>query len=165
VFISEVDPVVLARQARRALPLDAPEVQTSPSPGADHVVGVPSWLWVGDAWAPLSATASLPGVSVSVTATPQSVTWDMGNGDRVVCRGPGVGFGPRRRDDEQSTDCSYTFRRSSLREPGQRYRVTATTTWRVSWSATGVAGGGALGVVSRSTTFGVRVAEAQALNQ
>lgn len=167
VFISAVDPVdpvVLAEEARRALPLTAPDVRTSPSAEDDQLVGVPTWLWVGDAWAPLTATASLPGVSVTVTATPESVVWEMGNGDRVVCRGAGMAYDPSRPDGEQSTDCSYTYDRASGHQPGERYRVTATMTWQVSWTVSGAAGGGSLGALSRSTTFGLRVTEAQALN-
>ena len=164
VFVSNVDPAVLAEQARRALPLSPPVVGTSPSSDADQLVGVPTWLWVDDGWMPVTATASLPGVSVTVTATPESVVWEMGNGDRVVCRGRGTAYDPDRPDAGQSTDCAYTYRRSSASQPGQRYPVTATTTWRVSWTASGVAGGGSLGAVSRSTTFGLRVAEAHALN-
>lgn len=164
VFISTVDPAVLAEQAKRALPLTAPDVQTSPSAEDDQLVGVPTWLWVGDAWAPLTATASLPGVSVTVTATPESVVWDMGNGDRVVCRGGGTAYDPNRPDGEQSTDCSYTYDRASGHQPGERYRVTATMTWQVSWTVSGAAGGGSLGALSRSTAFGLRVTEAQALN-
>ncbi len=164
VFISTVDPAVLAEQAKRALALTAPDVRTSPSADGDQLVGVPTWLWVGDAWAPLTATASLPGVSVTVTATPESVVWDMGNGDRLVCRGAGTAYDPDRPDGDQSTDCAYTYDRASGHQPGQRYPVTATTTWQVSWSASGAAGGGSLGALSRSTTFGLRVAEAQALN-
>ena len=163
VFISTVDPAVLAEQAKRTLPLTPPDVQTSPSADDDQLVGVPTWLWVGDAWAPRSATASLPGVSVTVTATPGSVVWDMGNGDRVVCQSPGTAYDPDRPNGEQVTDCSYTYSRSSAHQPGQRYPVTATMTWEVSWTASGVAGGGSLGALSRSTTFGLRVAEAQAL--
>ena len=102
-------------------------------------------------------------MSVTVTALPSSVTWDMGTGDRVVCRGPGRAYDPRRWEEEQATDCSYTYRRSSAGQPNQRFPVRATMTWRVSWTVSGIAGGGDLGEVSRSTSFGLRVAEGQAL--
>jgi hypothetical protein len=153
----------LAAQAMRQLPLTAPQVATSPPVGRDQLVNLPTWLWLTNGWQVRSATASLPGVSVTVTAQPQRVVWEMGNGDQVVCPGPGRRYEPRRSAAVQSTDCSYTYRRSSARQPDQRYRVSATTVWRVTWSATGAAGGGDLGEVSRSTSFGLRVAEGQTL--
>ncbi len=160
---AQVDPLVLAQRALRQLPLSRPAVATSPPPGRDQLVNLATWLWVDDGWEPLSATASVPGVSVTVTAAPQSVSWDMGTGDVVVCEGPGTAYDPSRREEEQATDCSYTYRRSSAGQPGERYPVTATQTWSVSWSASGMAGGGDLGTASRSTDFSLRVAEGQAL--
>lgn len=157
-----VDPLVLARRAVERLPLVRPAVATSPSPDRDQLVNLATWLWVED-WRALSTTASVGAVSVTVTATPEQVAWDMGTGDVVVCGGPGTPYDRSRPAEAQSTDCSYTYRRSSADQPGQRYPVTATQTWSVSWSASGVPGGGDLGEVSRSTQLSLRVAEGQAL--
>lgn len=164
VFIADqpVDPAQLAQDALRALPLELPSVGTNPAPGEEQLVRVPTWLWIDD-WGPRSATASVPGVSVTVTAVPQSVTWDMGNGDAVTCAGPGVAYDRSRPSREQSTDCSYTYQHSSVSQPGERYRTAATVTWGVSWSASGVNGGGDLGVLERTSQFSLRVAEAQSL--
>lgn len=49
--------------------------------------------------------------------------------------------------------------------PGGAFTVAATVTWRLSWTATGAPGGGALGTVTRTTEIPVRVAEIQALNR
>jgi hypothetical protein len=98
-----------------------------------------------------------------VTATPRAVRWDMGTGDRVTCHGPGTPYDLSVPDDAQDTDCSYTYRRSSAGQPDQRYRVSARMRWRVRWTASGIAGGGDLGSVTRSTTLSLRVAEGQAL--
>lgn len=165
VWIGQVDPADLAAQARKALPLPLPKVATSPNAAGDQLVGVPTWLWIDGGWAPASATAALPGVSVTVTAVPESVTWDMGDGSKVVCRGPGTPYDETRPSDEQTTDCSHTYKRSSAGQPGERFAVAATLTWRVSWTASGVAGGGSLGAVTRTSRLGLRVAEAQALNR
>lgn len=157
-----VDPLVLARRAVERLPLAGPSVAMSPSADRAQLVNLATWLWV-DGWAPLSATASVGPVAVTVTATPEQVSWDMGTGDVVVCDGPGMPYDVGRPAEGQSTDCSYTYRRSSSGQPGQRYAVTATQTWDVSWTASGVPGGGDLGEVSRSTELVLRVAEGQAL--
>jgi hypothetical protein len=153
----------LAARAMRRLSLPAPAVGTSPPADRDQVVNLPTWLWVRDGWQVRSATASLPGVSVTVTAQPVRVRWEMGDGEHVTCHGPGARYDPRLRAGAQSTDCSYTYRRSSAGQSHQRYRVTATMTWHVTWAATGVAGRGDLGEVSRSTTLQLRVVEGQAL--
>jgi len=159
------DPAALAQQARESLRLPLPDVHTSPDSSGDQLVGVATWLWVSGAWSTQSATAAVPGVSVTVTATPVSVVWAMGDGGQVVRNGPGRPYDATKPSDEQSTDCSYTYKRSSAGQPGGVYPVTATITWSVAWSASGVAGGGALGAVTRSTAMSLRVAEAQALNR
>lgn len=157
-------PVDVARSVLQEAPLPLPAVRTSPPPEIDQLVNLPLWMWL-DNWAPVSVTAALPeaGASVTVTATPRSVTWDMGNGDRVVCAGPGTPYIPGA-GNQASPDCGYTYRRSSAGQPNLQYQVSATMTWDASWTAAGVDGGGSLGQVSRTTTFGVRVAEIQTIN-
>jgi hypothetical protein len=86
-----VAPIVLAQMARRYLPLPPPGIQTSPAASSDQIVNVPTWLWVDPAtWGPRSATASVPNESATATAVPVMVTWTMGDGSQVVCRGPGT---------------------------------------------------------------------------
>jgi hypothetical protein len=157
-----VDPEVLAEQASAQLNPNPPSIELSPKTDVNQIVRLPTWMWVTN-WEPDSATASVPGVSATVTATPASVTWDMGNGDQVVCAGPGTPFDFSRPEEEQSTDCSYTYRRSSTSQPGRVYQVSATMSYDVSWSASGAPGGGALPAVSSTTTFPVRVLEIHAV--
>lgn len=157
-----IDPEVLAEEAKQNLPLPLPGVQTSPPPERDQLVNLPTWLAVEN-WGPQSATASVPGVSATVTATPTEVVWNMGNGEQVVCRGPGKLYDFSRTELQQTSDCTYTYPASSAGQPGLRYQASATMTWSVSWTASGAAGGGDLGEVSRTTTFPMRVAEGQAL--
>jgi hypothetical protein len=160
-----VAPIVLAQLARRYLPLPPPGIQSSPATTTDQVTNVPTWLWIDPAtWGVRTATASVPNESATVTATPVSVTWTMGDGSRVVCRGPGTpytGGDPAR----PSPDCGHTYRQSSAGQPGLRYPVTATTTWRLTWVASGVvAASGSLAPLLRTATTTLRVAEAQTVN-
>jgi hypothetical protein len=159
-----VAPAVLAQTARRYLPLPPPGIRTSPA-AAVQVVNVPTWLWVDPAtWGPRSATASVPNETATVTATPVSVTWTMGDGRRVVCSGPGT---PYTGGDPAapSPDCGHVYRRSSAGQAGLRYPVTATTSWRISWVASGVvAASGTLEPLARTATTSLRVAEAQTVN-
>ena len=157
-------PVEVARTVLSRAPLPLPGVRTSPPPNIDQLVNLPTWMWV-DSWEPVSTTAALPeaGASVTVTATPRHVTWDMGNGEQVVCTGPGTPY-RQGAGSEESPDCGYTYRRSSAGQPDLRYQASATMTWDASWVATGVAGGGSLGQVSTTTSFGLRVGEIQTIN-
>lgn len=155
-----VDPEVLAEQAVSQLDVTPPVIELSPKAEINQVTQLATWMWVTN-WAPDSATASVPGVSATVTASPRSVTWDMGNGDQVVCDGPGTPYDFERPAEGQSSDCSYTYRHSSTTQPGGVYQVSATMSYDVSWSAAGAAGGGSLPAVAQTTTLPVRVIEIQ----
>jgi hypothetical protein len=163
--VPAVAPATLAQMARRYLPLPPPAIQSSPATTTDQVTNVPTWLWTDPAtWGVRTATASVHNESATVTATPVSVTWTTGDGSRVVCRGPGTpysGGDPAR----PSPDCGHTYRQSSAGQPGLRYPVTATTTWRITWVASGVvAASSSLTPLLRTATTSLRVAEAQTVN-
>ena len=156
-----VAPIVLAREAYRFLPLPVPQIRLNPPAGRAQLVSLPTWLWLDPAtWGARSATASVPGLSATVTAVPVSVTWSMGDGGRVVCRGPGTPYDPARPEAAQHPSCSYTYRHAA-----DAYQVTATTTWRITWAAHGAPGGGTLPPLARtSPAVAVRVVEVQAIN-
>jgi hypothetical protein len=160
-----VTPEALAQRAYRFLPLPAPVIRTNPPPTQDQLVNLATWLWVDRAaWGARTATASVPGLAVTVTAVPATVTWRMGDGGEVVCRGPGAPFDPAAARPGQPGTCSYTYRRASAGMPASRFTVTATTTWRITWTATGAADGSSLPPLSRSSQTALRVAEVQAIN-
>ncbi len=160
-----VDPQVLAAQARGQLTLPAPEIRLNPAPPRDQLVNLTTWMWLDPAsWGTRTSQVAVPGVAVTASARPERVIWDMGNGDRVVCHGPGVAYDSARPEGAQRSDCSYTYRRSSAGRPQQRYVVTATVEWSASWAVVGVPGGGSLPGLRRSTSVPVRVAEVQAVN-
>jgi hypothetical protein len=152
----------LATDAWDVSRIPLPDINLNPGADRDQVVNVATWMWVDD-WAPVSASASAGGVTVTVTATPTHVEWDMGDGTIVDCAGPGTPYDERRPADEQTTDCSHTYRRSSASQPDQRYRVDATSHWHVTWtSSTGESGD--FGDVGRTSSIRVRVAEIQTVN-
>ncbi|MFV2179946.1 hypothetical protein ACFHW2_42880 [Actinomadura sp. LOL_016] len=125
-------------------------------------MGVPEWFWVTN-WRSLSGRASAGGVWVEVTAVPQRMTIEPGEGRQAVrCPGPGVAYDRSKPVAAQRTDCSYTYLRSSAQERGGAYRVRVTVLWGGTWRGSD-GSGGALPPLSRSTTFRLRVAEAQAL--
>ena len=135
-----------------------------PGAGDLQLVHLPVWLWVNRAvWVARSTTAAVPGEQVTATAIPVSVTWRMGDGSVVVCRGPGTPYSRRYGPASASPDCGHTYGRSSAGLPRGAYRVAATITWDVTWQATGGAGGTLPPLFSTSAaTF--RVAESQTVN-
>lgn len=159
-----LDPAALAVDAYQRVPLVAPTVQTSPPIGSPQLVGFPTWLWIDPAaWATFDATASVPGLDVTVTATPTRVDWDMGDGNHVTCDGPGTPWAPTTSEDAD-TDCDYTYRFTSTDQPGGTYTVTATITWAVTWAATGaITDTGTLTEATRSGTATLQVTERQAV--
>ena len=157
-------PAQLANTAVRRMRLHGPEIGIVPEPGKVGLVGLPVWMWTEVSprtWGPVSVTASVPGLSVTATANAQQVAWSMGDGTTVVCDSPGTPYEDRF-EARSSPTCGHTYIRTSAREPGESYTVTATTTWRVVW-----AGGGQRGELQldRSSAVALRIGELQVLVQ
>jgi hypothetical protein len=148
-----VPPRELGQRAEQSITLPSPAIGVNPP--AFSVVNLATWLWVDPSiWHPYSATASAGWASATATATPTSVTWQMGNGQSVTCDGPGTPYDAALPASDQATSCSYTYRESSAGQPSPNgdpadasFYVTATVSWSVSWS-----GGGSSGVLPPLTT-------------
>jgi len=159
------NPGALAVQALNRTPLPQPAIAMAPGGDIPLLVNLPTFLWIDPAqWRPVSASASAGGVTSTVTAVPQRVIWNMGQGDTVTCDGPGEPYVPSLPDDAQPSECQFTYPASSARSPDKTFTVTATVEWHVTWSASGAAGGGDLGISRRASTTTVQVAEIQVLN-
>jgi hypothetical protein len=161
-----IDLAVLAQQAYRILPIPSPRLATNPPASRLQLVHVPTWLWVDQTtWGTRTATVSVPGESVTATAIPTNVTWSMGDGRTVVCDGPSTPYDPHLSPTAQYSACTYTYERGSAGMSGDRYKVSATVTWLVSWTATGIASsGGQLPPLQRTSLITLAVGEAEALN-
>ncbi|WP_063747144.1 hypothetical protein [Saccharothrix sp. NRRL B-16314] len=153
-------PAELAQLARKQLRLPSPRIAVNPA--GDQLVNLPTWMWLSSGWGPVSATASVPGVSVTAVATPTSVTWLMGDGSAVTCTGAGSPYEAGSDPRAPSPDCGHVYRRSSASQPGQAYPVTATVHWTVTWSGAGQ--GGTFPDMTTTGDAAFRVAESQALN-
>jgi hypothetical protein len=153
----------LAYEAARELQLPHPRPALSPAIGTDQLVGLATWLWLEPgSWQTLDATASVPGLSATATATPIEVRWDMGDGTTVTCDGPGIAYDPSQDDDAPSTDCSHTYQHVSAGQPDGAYAATVSIDWAIEWRATN-GEGGTLPGTSRGTSFAVPVAQRQAV--
>lgn len=159
-----VTPGQLATEAWKALQLPKPEIHTAPPRGTAGLVGLPEWVWIPRSqWRPLSKRAAAGGVWAQVTARPERLSIEPGSGLAArSCAGPGMAYDPARPASGQHTDCSYTYGRPSVSRPGAVYRVKVTVVWSGAWTGSGGTGG-ALPDLSRSSTFSLRVGEAQGL--
>jgi hypothetical protein len=161
-MVPEVDPRDLAVMARSRLPLPLPAARMSPD--GDQTVNLESWLWVEN-WATQSRSATAGAVTSTVVATPVEQRWTFGSpAERKVCADAGKPYDLSKSPSEQSTTCSYTFRRSSDGQPGDVFQMTVTLVWHVTWTSN-IGASGDLGFVPRTTTIPTRVAEHQALNE
>ncbi|MFI5825573.1 hypothetical protein ACIA8I_42020 [Streptomyces rishiriensis] len=160
----QVAPLQAARQLVAQLDLQGIEIGMVPrsldsDANAMGAVGLPAWMWVkntGDvkSWGPYTVTREIEGLTVTGTARPLSVTWDMGDGARVVCHDAGTPYNESYGRQESPT-CGYTYEKTG------NYTVTATTNWQVEWSAAGESG--VLETITRSSEP-VLIGELQAVN-
>lgn len=162
-------PSALALKAADELTLPSPVISLNPS--SFSVVNLSSWLWIDPlSWHAFSATATAGGVTATATAVPETISWSMGDGHTVICNGPGTPYQPAIPPGAQSTDCSYTYRSSSAGQPSAdgdlndgAFPVVSTISWRVTWSSTGAAGGGALPPLHTSANVPVRVEQVESV--
>jgi len=153
-------PAVLAARAINQLPIRGPAIGIAPDQAGAGLVGLPVWLWTAvtpETWGPISATASVPGLSVTATARATAIVWDMNDGHTVTCTNPGTPYQSSFGNTDSPT-CGYRYATSSRAKPGGRYTITATTSWHVTW-----AGGGETGAVdvTRTSTTTIAVEELQ----
>jgi len=160
-----VDPRVIAQAVFARIRPDPPKLRVNPDIESPQLVNLDTWLWVDPAsWQPISDGDSAGLVSVTVTAEPKELRFNMGDGKSVVCDYPGTPYDPSRPAAEQSTECFHTYRHSSADQPDQRYTVTVTMVYTASWSSSGaVVDGGDLGTLESDATVRLRVAEGQAI--
>lgn len=157
---------VLGVKARADLHISISEPNFS---AAAQIVNIPTWMWFpAGAWQPQVATAASGLVIVTVSATPISSRWDMGDGTVVVCSGPGTPFDhwPAGVDPTTiaSPDCGHTYRRWSGDEPEGLFHLSVQVRYRVAWTSSTGRGGAQPDLILERDDTTARVLEVQALN-
>lgn len=157
---------MLGVKARADLHISIPEPNFS---AAAQIVNIPTWMWFpAGAWQPQVATAASGLVIVTVSATPISSRWDMGDGTVAVCNGSGTPFDhwPAGVDPTTiaSPDCGHTYRRWSGDEPGGRFHLSVQIRYRVAWTSSTGRGGAQPDLILERDDLTARVLEVQALN-
>ena len=154
----------LAQEQFAKLPIKGPQIGIAPKQTGSGLVGLPVWLWTtvnAATWGPYTATAAVPGLTVTAVAKATRITWNMGDGRQVVCRNPGTEY-KATFGNTASPTCGYRYARASRARPNGTYTITGTTTWVIHW-----AGGGAVGVIdqTRQTQIPVRIDELQVVTR
>lgn len=154
--VQEVDPLtMMIDMARATIVIPLPAIATSPPLGGTQLVGLPLWFW-SQSHFPVSVTATIPGLSATLTATPGPLHIDMGDGTSFTCSGGGTPYDPNRSYRDQSTDCAGTYDRHGP------YTATATVVWALSWVATN-GQSGTLPSVTRQASVDLNIRQAQAV--
>lgn len=159
------DPRVLAEEAADRIPFAVPQIRMSPESPHPAIVNLETWLWLeGGQWDTPTGSVTAGDATVTATARPVAVVWNMGAGT-VTCQSPGrvwqVGLGR-----DATTSCGYTYRRTSSQQPGEVFQVSAYVRYDVNWTCTGtcLVAGGSLGSANSPTaTSSVRVTERQSV--
>jgi hypothetical protein len=157
-------PSLLEQLRERTLPKPTPVFELLDPQYGWAYVRTPLDFRAGEAWRPVSVTASLGPLWATVTATPRRLTFDPGDPagpGPVSCEGyaplePYVAAIPG--------SCSYTYLNASSTSPvdGYHFRTELTIDWSISWtSSTGA--GGALPSYSTSAESLLAVAEVKGL--
>ena len=153
------EPAALAEQARAMMSPPEPEIGTAPPLGKPRFVNMPAWMWVdGASWDPVTATASVSAGSVNVTATPARVVWSTGDGNEVVCQGPGTVYTPHLHEDGASPDCGHTYTTLPPEGAETGMELTADWEWQVAWS-TSDGRSGELEALTTTSTVPIAVSE------
>jgi len=156
----------VARLAIKRMRLRAVDIGIAPKPGPDSVglVGMPVWMWAkapnDHTYGPITASASAGGITITATAKVLRITWDMGDGTKVVCQTAGTPY-KASYGQKRSPDCGHVYMKSSTNQPNKRYTVTATSDWVITWAGAGQTGTIRLGGLTRSTQ--ITIGEAQVL--
>lgn len=163
VWVRDEDPTTLAAIAlsdlqRRLITAPVPEL----SPPGIGYVNLETWLATTDP-GPLAATAAIPGLSVTATATVDSTEWTTGDGDTITCDGVGVAWTPGTPDDEPAP-CGHTYTTHGAPALGSTpFTISVAHTWHVTWQATTGESGDLGTIAGPTTTISYEVREIQTI--
>jgi hypothetical protein len=155
-----VDPAVLAQRALDRMQLELADAQIAPGPEFHTYVRIDNWMWVpAGQWHDLSLTVSAGPTSVTATAEPVRVEWDMG-AETVSCFDAGRAW-KKGMTNAAKTTCDYAY--ESIENPtGDTHSVSAQIVYSVTWTCSGpcLSPAGDLGEVAapsgETTTIEVR---------
>lgn len=147
-----IDPGQVAQQLLRRAPFELANAHMAPGPGDHTYINYLNWMWIpDDQWHDVSVSLTVAGATVTLTANPTHVNWDMGNGESTSCVGPGRAW-VRGMAEDAPTNCSFTY--SAMEDPeGDTWAVLARINYTVGWTCTGRCGGQTSGDLGEVTAL------------
>jgi hypothetical protein len=164
VFVGPHNPEDVAKVAYDKVASLVPHPEVGFSPPIDKmIVNFETWLGVTPS-APITASASIPGLSATVTARASGIEWDTGS--RVAGDTTMINCEPWGSTDSAQGGCAWTPAYPSVAKvtgtTDQRYHGTVTIVWQVTWAASNGASG-ALGDLRTTTPVAMGVQEVQTI--
>ena len=135
----------VAAQLTEQMEFGLAAIEASPAASRDGLTGDQSWFWLADAPGQQQHSITLAGETVTVTADPSQISWSFGDGETVD-----AGAGSAYRAGTLPADAiTHVYQTRCL--PGDQghdpyvlascasdgYHVLASTTWTISFSASG----------------------------
>ena len=160
VVIEEAEPVDVVDAARAELVelVPDPVVGMSPRVDVNHLVGLPTWVWLDEVPQSVTATAAIPGLSSTATATAVGLWFTPGDGgDRVECPLDA----PVYSEDAGESPCAHTFEWVSAHSATGRWPALVEVEWEVTWTNT-LGDSGTADPIVTSVLFELEVIELQA---
>jgi len=163
----DVDPEFLAQVAFEHMDLPTGTIRWNPNlkgSGAT-LVNQDTFVWIEDTASQVQVTASVPGVSSTVTARLTGMRLEADGADPSTCPDIGTPYTP----GMTRSTCAIRFHRSSANQPvkaGQTLptaTLTATATWEATWTSTLDPTPRELESQTLTTTTEIPVAEAQTI--
>ena len=119
-------PEQLAQSAYDRMISLAPRPQLGIAPSRTGLTGLDSYFWIANDLRPISATAGVPGLTVTAEARPVQYLWNFGDGNDLSTSHPGRPWSPSR-----PGDVVYLYERKG------RYEVVVEVVWAARWRANG----------------------------
>ncbi len=154
-------------RAQRQLPTPVPRVAPADlAPDGFAYVQTETFFWVDQTagqWDTVTATASLAGLSLTVTVEPELLVVTTGDGATLQCPGAPPPF-PAGADPGTFEGCGHVYEHSSATAPnGRTFPVTAAIVWHATWQASNGESGDLGSLTTTSTVRDLPVAEVQAV--
>ena len=154
-------------RAQRQLPTPVPRIAPADlAPDGFAFVQAKTFFWVDQAagqWENVSATASLAGLSLTVTVVPELLVVTTGDGTTLQCPGAPPPFPPGG-DPDTFVGCGHVYEHSSATAAnGKTFPVTVAIVWHATWQASNGESGDLGSLTTTSAVRELPVAEIQAV--
>jgi hypothetical protein len=136
------------------------------APDGFAYVQTETFFWVDQTagqWDTVTATASLAGLSLTVTVEPELLVVTTGDGATLQCPGAPPAF-PSGADPSAFGGCGHVYEHSSATAPnGRTFPVTVAIVWHATWQASNGESGDLGSLTTTSAVRELPVAEVQAV--